>query len=59
MFFHEVFKVGKARTNGLALVISPGEHIGGLESVARDAGDGELIGLDAPVCIQARGNRGG
>ena len=34
-------------------------HIGGLEAVAGDAGDGELIGLDAAMRVEARGDSRG
>ncbi len=53
------FKVGEARTNRPALVVCAFEHIGRLEAVAGNAGDGKLVGLDAAVRVEARGDSGG
>jgi len=58
-FFHKIFKVGQPRTDGLVLFIGVLQAVGGLQSVAGDASDGELIGLNAAMCIEPRGDGSG
>src|ERR1700721_2742682 len=52
--FHKVFEIGQPRTDGLVLFVSVLQAVGGLEAVAGDAGDGELIGLNAAMRIESR-----
>src|SRR5580698_3472461 len=59
VFFDEFFKVGQARADGLVLVVGALQAVGGLEAVAGDAGHGEVVGMNAAVSVEARGDRGG
>src|SRR5579863_15572 len=59
VFFDELFKVGEARADGLVLAVGALQAVGGLEAVAGDAGDGEIVGLDAAMGVEACRNRGG
>src|SRR5580658_5521148 len=56
--FNVLFKIGKARTDSAFDFVGSGEGVGGLEAVAGDAGDGELIRLDASVSVEAGGDGG-
>jgi len=57
VFFHEAFEVTQPRPDGAALIVSSGQDIGGLETVARDARNGEFVGLDAAVCVETSRDR--
>src|SRR5271155_2356296 len=52
LFLQIGFEVGQARADGRFKFVGTGERVGGLESVAGDAGNGELIGTDAPVRVE-------
>src|SRR6185312_10415601 len=52
-------EVGQPRANSAFFRVTAGECVGCLEAVAGDAGDGEFIGRDAAVGVEARGNGSG
>ena len=54
-------EVGKAGTDGASVDVAVAviEGVGGLEAVAGDDGDGELVGRDAAVGVEARCDEGG
>ena len=54
-----LFKVTQARAHCGTLLKAVGDRIGGLETIAGDAGHGKLIGLDPPVRVEAGSNGGG
>ena len=58
MFFDKGFKVAEPGTDSLTPVVSSVQAIGGLQAVAGNAGDGQLIGLDEAMGVEPRGNCG-
>src|SRR5271165_409956 len=59
LFLQIGFEIRQARAYWRFELIGSGQRVGGLETVACDAGDGEFIGTDSSVSIQARGDGGG
>src|SRR5580658_6424496 len=59
VLFDVGFKVAQTRTNRAALVVGAVKNVGGLETVACDAGDRQFIRLDAAVGVEARSDGDG
>src|ERR1035438_6801633 len=55
-FFNKGFKVGEARPDRLVLRKGALQAIGGLEAVAGDADDCQLVRMNATVSVEARCN---
>src|SRR5580658_3346972 len=58
-FLHIVFEVRQPRTDCLARFVAVQQAVGGFEAIAGNAGDGELVGVNASMRIEPRGDGGG
>src|SRR5271156_5793228 len=59
LFLQIGFEIGQARTYRRLKLVGSGQRVSGLEAVASDAGDSNLIRTDASMRIEAGGNGSG
>src|SRR5271163_2665799 len=58
-FLEVLGEIGQARPDGALLHVVGDKGVGGLEAVAGDADHGGLVGADAAIGVEARGDGGG
>src|SRR5271170_1972025 len=59
LFLQIGFEVGQARAHRRFELIGSGQRVSGLETIAGDAGNGELVGTDTAMRVEACGDSGG
>src|SRR5271154_2980574 len=59
LFLQIGFEIGQAWPDRCFELVGSSQRVGGLETVAGDAGDGEFVGTDAPVRVEAGSDGGG